>query len=152
MTDPIGDMLSRIRNAAKAGHASLSMPKSRLKVEIAKILKTEGFIASWSTDDRPGKRNKFSESGELVRTSIPYLNIELKYDAKHKSVLRGIQRVSKPSRRYYVDVDSIPRVRNGLGIAILTTSRGVMTDYQARTYSVDGVHSPVGGELLCYVW
>jgi small subunit ribosomal protein S8 len=152
MTDPIGDMLSRIRNAAKAGHASLSMPKSNLKVEIAKILKSEGFIASWSTEDKPGKRQKMNANGELVRTSIPHLSIDLKYDAKHQSVLRGIQRISKPSRRYYVDVDTIPRVRNGLGIAILTTSRGVMTDYQARTFSVDGVHTPVGGEILCYVW
>jgi small subunit ribosomal protein S8 len=136
MTDPISDMLSRIRNAAMAGHDTLICPRSRLKVEIAKILQKEGFIREWCD---------IQVQGERKTTRHDYIQISLKYDEKNKSVLRGLKRISKPSRRLYVGKGDIPRVRNGLGIAILTTARGVLTDNEAR-------QSSVGGEVLCYIW
>jgi small subunit ribosomal protein S8 len=136
MTDPIADMLSRIRNAAQAGHDTLICPRSKIKVEIAKILQQEGFIREWQDIQVQGQRKT---------TRHDYIQISLKYDEQNKSVLRGLKRVSKPSRRLYVGKAEIPRVRNGLGIAILTTARGIITDSQARQASV-------GGEVLCYVW
>jgi small subunit ribosomal protein S8 len=136
MTDPISDMLSRIRNAAMAGHDKLICPRSQLKVEIAKILLKEGFIREWSDIQVQGKRKT---------TRHNYIQISLKYDEKNKSVVRGLKRISKPSRRLYVGKGEIPRVRNGLGIAILTTARGVLTDNEA-------CYASVGGEVLCYVW
>lgn len=130
MTDPIADLLTRIRNAQSAGHATVSAPRSRLKVEIVKLLKTEGFIEGWveNEDDRQGK-----------------LKVFLKYDAASRGGIRGIERVSTPGRRVYVGREDIPRVRNGLGLAILTTPRGVLTDRDARK-------AGVGGEVLCHVW
>ena len=130
MTDPIADMLTRIRNAQQAGHSNLTVPRSKLKLAITNILKNEGFVEGYVEDDR-------GPQGEI--------KIFLRYDAGARGVIRGLRRVSKPSRRVYVGKDSIPRVRNGLGVAILTTPRGVLTDAQARKVGV-------GGEVLCHVW
>jgi small subunit ribosomal protein S8 len=130
MTDPIADMLTRIRNAQVAGHDLVSMPRSNLKVQIARVLAHEGFIEGF-VEDAKGPQGT--------------LKVFLKYDGTSRSTIRGIRRVSKPSRRVYVAKDEIPRVRNGLGIAILTTPRGVLTDAQAR-------QAGVGGEVICHVW
>ena len=129
MTDPIADLLTRIRNAIRAGHESLSCPRSRIKLEIVKILQTEGFVESFE---------------EVFNDKQGAIQIYPRYD-QSTPVLRGLQRVSKPSRRFYVGKDDVPRVRNGLGVAILTTAKGVLTDSQARQFGV-------GGEVICYVW
>ena len=130
MTDPIADLLTRIRNAVQAGHTSLVVPRSKIKLAITKILKQEGFVEGYIEveDNRQG-----------------LIKIFPRYDQSNRAVVRGLQRVSKPSRRLYVKKDDVPRVRNGLGVAILTTPQGVMTDAQAREVGV-------GGEVLCYVW
>jgi small subunit ribosomal protein S8 len=130
MTDPISDLLTRIRNATRAGHASVKCPRSKLKIEVLKILKTEGFVNGF--EEEP-----FKNQGML--TIFP------RYDQSSAAILRGIQRVSRPSRRQYVGKNNIPRVRNGLGIAPCCSPRGVLTGYQAR-------EAGVGGEILCYVW
>lgn len=130
MTDPIADMLTRIRNAQMAGHNAVAIPRSNLKLGIVRILKHEGFIEGYV--EAPGRAH-----GSI--------KVFLKYDDESKGIIRGIHRVSKPGRRVYVGKDEIPRVRNGLGVAILTTPRGVLTDHQART-------AGVGGEILCKVW
>ena len=130
MTDPIADLLTRIRNAIQARHGSLSVPRSRLKLEIVRILKEEGFVSDFQVVDE-GPQG--------------FIQVYPRYDGANQAVLRGLERVSKPSRRQYVGKDDIPRVRNGLGVAILTTPRGVLTDRQARKKGV-------GGEVLCYVW
>ena len=129
MTDPIADFLTRIRNATKAGHASVKIPRSKIKSELAKVLKNEGFIEGW-VDDTEG---------------FGSIKLFLRYDKKDRGIIRGLERVSKPSRRVYVAKDSVPRVRNGLGVAILTTPKGVLSDSQARK-------AGVGGEVICYVW
>lgn len=130
MTDPIADLLTRIRNAVQARHSSLVVPRSKLKLEMVKILKSEGFIEGYiEVDEGP--------QGQI--------KIFPRYDEANAAIIRGLQRVSRPSRRRYVGKDDIPRVRNGLGVAILTTPRGVLTDRQAR-------QAGVGGEVLCYVW
>lgn len=130
MTDPIGDMLTRIRNANMVKHESVEMPSSKMKIEIAKILKKEGYIK----DFRYYKfQNKFN------------LKIFLKYGEKNSSILKGIERVSKPGRKIYSGSKEIEKVLGGLGISILTTSKGVLTDKEARTQGV-------GGEVLCRVW
>jgi small subunit ribosomal protein S8 len=131
MTDPIADLLTRIRNAQAAGHGNLVIPRSTLKLEIVKILKAEGFIEGY-IDDQVA-----NHQGEI--------KVFLKYDAAKSGSIRGLSRVSKPGRRVYVGKDELPRVRNGLGIAILTTPKGVLTDSQAR-------RAGVGGEVLCHVW
>ncbi len=128
-SDPIADLLARLRNASLARHERAEMPSSRLRVSIAKLLKEEGYV-----DD-------VRESEGPKRT----LTIVLRYGRDRQSAFDGLRRVSRPGRRVYVRHDQIPRVRNGYGIAILSTSRGVMTDRQARKASV-------GGELLCEVW
>jgi small subunit ribosomal protein S8 len=133
MTDPIADLLIRIKNAIRAGHDALNCPRSNLKVEILKVLQSEGFIES------------FDEVQDNSQGSINIVPRYLEDALSRKAVLRGIKRVSKPSRRVYVKKEDIPRVRNGLGIAILTTAKGVLTDKQARDIGV-------GGEVLCYVW
>jgi len=130
MTDPIADMLSRIRNAALARHDRTEMPASRMKTAVAQILKNEGYIA----DVRPG-------DGEGANK----LTIVLKYGRDRQSAIDGVKRVSRPGRRVYVRHDQIPRVFSGLGISILSTSRGIMSDREAR-------QQKVGGELLCEVW
>lgn len=130
MTDPIADMLTRIRNAGLARHDRTEIPASRLKEAVAKILKSEGFIA----DVRPSE-------GEGAKK----LTIVLKYGRDRQSAIDGIRRVSRPGRRVYVPHDRIPRVFSGLGISILSTSRGLMSDREAR-------RQKIGGELMCEVW
>lgn len=130
MTDPIADMLTRIRNANKARFPNVEVPASTMKVNIAKILKEEGYIKNYKVvqDNKQG-----------------ILQIFLKYGKKGEPAISEIQRISKPSRRIYVDKDSIPSVRNGLGLAILSTSRGVITDKEARKQGI-------GGEVICTFW
>jgi small subunit ribosomal protein S8 len=134
--DPIADMLTRIRNSAMAGHEKMVCPSSKVKKSIVSILEREGFIATWQEVDTQGVRKG---------TVLKALEVSLRYDEDDKSILRGLKRVSKPSRRFYVGAEDIPRVRNGLGIAILTTNKGLLTDREARAASV-------GGEVLCYIW
>lgn len=130
MTDPIGDMLTRIRNANMVKHESVEMPSSKMKIEIAKILKKEGYIR----DFRYYKfQNKFN------------LKVFLKYGEKNSVTIMGIERVSKPGRRIYSGKTEIPKVLGGLGVAILSTSKGVLTDKEARS-------AGVGGEIICRVW
>jgi len=123
-------MLTRIRNANTALHPETSMPSSKLKEEIARILSEEGFIDSWKTQDA-------SVGTELV--------VRLRYDSDRQRVLQGIQRVSKPGRRVYAGAQDVERVRGGIGVSIISTSAGVMTDRDARRRNV-------GGEILCKVW
>ncbi|MBR2751581.1 MAG: 30S ribosomal protein S8 [Lachnospiraceae bacterium] len=129
ITDAIADMLTRIRNAGTAGHPTVMVPASNLKKAIAQILVDEGYIASFETmeDDKQGM-----------------IKITLKYAAK-KHVISGIQRISKPGLRVYADKENLPKVLGGLGIAIISTSKGVMTDKKARKLGV-------GGEVMAYVW
>ncbi|MEX1129547.1 MAG: 30S ribosomal protein S8 [Vicinamibacterales bacterium] len=133
MTDPIADMLARIRNATLARHTRVDMPSSRLKVEIAKILQHEGYIQSFGV---------LEPEGDRVQAQ---LRMQLKYGPRGERVITGIERVSRPGRRVYFGRDDVPDVLAGLGTAILTTSRGVMTGRQA-------VKAGVGGEVLCNVW
>lgn len=130
MSDPLADMLTRVRNALMANFENVDMPLSNLKARVANILKNEGYIDDFQTieDDKQG-----------------VLRIKLKYDQNNRKVITGIQRISKPGRRLYVRHDKIPKVMSGLGIAIVSTSKGVITDKQAREMKV-------GGELLCEVW
>jgi len=130
VTDPIADMLTRIRNGAKAKFNSIDVPGSKLKTEIAKILKEEGFI----------KNYKFLKDGKQG-----ILRIYLKYGPGQSAVVYGLKRVSKPGRRVYVKSDEIKPVYNGMGISILSTSRGIITDKKARKENI-------GGEILCDVW
>ena len=132
MTDPIADMLTRIRNASLARHDSLTMPTSNVKRHIAEILKLEGYVADVREEESKDGHGKA-------------LTVVLKYGRDRQSAIDGIQRVSKPGRRVYVRHIHIPRVLSGLGIAILSTSRGVMSDREAR-------RQKVGGELICQVW
>lgn len=134
MTDPIADMLTRIRNATITRHTRVDMPSSRLKVEIARILESEGYIQSFKVlEPVPGERVQ------------AHLRLVLKYGPRGERVITGIQRVSRPGRRVYFGRDSVPDVLAGLGTSILTTSRGVMTGRQA-------IKAGVGGEVLCNVW
>ena len=130
MTDPIADMLTRVRNAVQAKHQKVDMPASRLKVDIARILKEEGFIAHFKTSEEEGKN---------------FLTLFLKYGPKGEKVISNIERISRPGCRVYVSKSEIPKVLGGLGINILTTSHGVMTGKQARKQGF-------GGELLCSVY
>ena len=130
ITDTIADMLTRIRNAASAKHDSVDIPASNVKKAIAKILQDEGYINSFSVTE--------DEKQGVIRVS-------LKYGPNKSQVITGIRRVSKPGLRIYSNVDSMPKVRKGLGIAILSTSKGIMTDKQAR-------NANVGGEVLAFVW
>ncbi|MFQ5882617.1 MAG: 30S ribosomal protein S8 [Candidatus Methylomirabilales bacterium] len=130
LTDPIADMLTRLRNANAAGHEKADIPSSRLKVEIARVLKEEGFVKGYKVidDDKQG-----------------ILRVYLKYGPGNERVLQGIARASKPGLRVYARRYKMPRILSGMGIAILSTSKGIMTDRAARSQSV-------GGEVLCYVW
>src|SRR5215218_5928499 len=134
MTDPIADMLSRLRNATIARHTRVDMPSSRLKVEIAKILENEGYIQGYKVLD--------PQAGAPPQSS---LRVFLKYGPRGERLITGIERVSRPGRRVYFGCDDVPDVLAGLGMSILTTSRGVMTGKQA-------VKAGVGGEVLCNVW
>ena len=129
-SDPIADMLTRIRNASQARHRELTLPSSKMKREIARILADEGFIESFAT-----------QPGDVQDT----LTIELKYVEGRTPVVSGLKRISKPGLRVYARKTEIPRVLGGLGLAILSTSHGVMTGAQARKLNL-------GGEVLCYVW
>ena len=130
MTDPISDMLARIRNGSLARHDRVEMPHSNLKKHLAEVLKQEGFLDDVRESDGEGKKT---------------LTLVLRYGKDKSSAIDGIRRVSAPGRRVYVRYDRIPRVRSGMGVSILSTSRGVMTDRQAR-------EQKVGGELLCEIW
>lgn len=130
MTDPIADMLTRIRNAQVARHAKTIVPRSKIKIAIAKILKQEGFIEGY-IEDPTGPQGT--------------IKVFLRYDRDNSGVIRGLTRISKPGRRVYVGKAEIPRVRNGLGVVILTTPRGLLTDAQAR-------QAGIGGEVLCHIW
>jgi len=132
MTDPIADMLTRIRNASMARHDRTEMPASRLKAAVAAILKSEGFIADCRPSESEGDGPK-------------KLTIVLKYGRDRQSAVEGVRRILRPGRRVYVRHDRIPRVFSGLGISILSTSRGLMSDREAR-------RQKVGGELICEVW
>ena len=130
LTDPIADMLTRVRNANSAGKATVSMPSSKKLVEIARIMQEEGYVAGYEVVE-----------GEPRAT----LEITLKYGEKKAKTIRGIRRISKPGLRKYTGVADMPRVRGGLGTAIISTSHGVMTDRDARKHNV-------GGEIIAYVW
>ncbi|MGH9348810.1 MAG: 30S ribosomal protein S8 [Vicinamibacterales bacterium] len=137
MTDPISDMLTRIRNAVSAKHARVDMPASKLKVEIARILQDEGYIQGFRLVEESAARN-----GRQPRQII---RIFLKYGPHGEKVISGIERISRPGRRVYIGVEDVPHVLGGLGTNILTTSQGVMTGRAARK-------AGVGGEVLCNVW
>ena len=132
LSDPIADMLTRIRNASSARHDTVLMPASKIKVAIATVLKEEGFIKDYSVALEEGKPQ-------------PNLKVELSYGGRRQPVLNGLQRVSKPGLRVYVQRREIPRVYGGLGMAILSTPKGVMSGQEAR-------RNEVGGEVICYVW
>jgi small subunit ribosomal protein S8 len=130
LTDPLGDMLTRIRNAQLRGRSKVLSPASRLREHVLDVLKDEGFIRGYAVVEKTGEK--------------PEIEIELKY-FEGKPVIQQIKRVSKPGRRVYMGVKDLPRVRNGLGIAILSTPKGVMSDAAAR-------HENIGGEILCHVF
>jgi small subunit ribosomal protein S8 len=132
MTDPIADMLARIRNANKAMHETASMPASRLKSEIARLLKEEGYIKDFRVERRPDD-------------SFDTLVIELKFGRNRERVITGLKRISKPGRRVYARKDRLPRVLGGMGTAILSTSTGLVT---SRTAQEKGI----GGEVICFIW
>ena len=130
MTDPVADMLTRIRNANIAGHATVDIPASKLKKNIAEILLKEGYIKSFEVLE-----------GEVMST----IRVQMKYGSEKQRVITGIQRISKPGLKVYVKADEVPKVLGGLGIAIISTSNGLITDKEARKLGV-------GGEVICYVW
>jgi small subunit ribosomal protein S8 len=130
MTDPIADMLTRIRNANSAFQSSVTMPSSKKLVEIARILKDEGYVDSYKV---------------IPATPQDSLEITLKYGAKKQRTITGLRRISKPGLRVYAKKDEMPRVLGGLGIAVISTSKGVMTDKQAKS-------AGVGGEVIAYIW
>jgi small subunit ribosomal protein S8 len=130
VTDPIGDLLARIRNGSMAEHEKVDIPASKLKVRVVEILKDEGFIKNFRL---------------IEDTKQGVLRVYLKYGPGQERVITGLRRVSKPGRRLYVAADKVPSVLGGMGVAILSTSRGVMTDRESRK-------AQVGGEVLCYVW
>ena len=132
MTDPIADMLTRIRNANVAMHDTVRMPSSKLKEALAAILQREGYIVGFNVQDDPGRPGRV-------------LEVEMKYTADRDRTISGIRRVSKPGLRVYTKADKLPRVLGGLGVAVLSTSQGLMTDREAR-------ERKVGGEVLCQVW
>ena len=133
MTDPIADMLTRLRNANQAYHDRVTMPYSKIKANIAEVLKAEGYIAAWAVQE--------PEEGEVGKSLI----VDLKYGISRERSLAGIRRVSKPGLRVYAKAPDLPRVLGGLGVAIISTSQGLLTDRQARKRGV-------GGEVLAYVW
>ena len=131
MTDPIADMLTRIRNAIQAEHDTVIIPSSKMKIEIARILKQEGYI------------NDYTVEGETAKDKT--ITVELKYGPDKEKVINGLKRISKPGLRVYAKGDNVPRVLNGLGVAIISTSKGLMTDRDARK-------AHLGGEVVAYVW
>ncbi len=133
MTDPIADMLTRVRNANQAYHDTTTMPHSKIKVHIAEILVNEGYIASYAVND--------PSDGEVGKT----LSITLKYGQNRERSIAGVRRISKPGLRVYAKSNALPKVLGGLGIAIISTSQGLLTDRQAHS-------TGVGGEVVAYVW
>lgn len=131
MTDPVADFLTHIRNATMRGHANVESPRSKLKVEIARVLKEEGFIVDYTAFE--------NEDGKAR------IGVDLKYDEQGDSVIRGIKRISRPGLRHHAGCTDMKPVLNGQGIAVVTTSKGVMTDYDCRK-------NQIGGEVLCHVW
>ena len=129
-SDPLSDLLTRLRNAMRAGHDRVDVPASRVKEAVLKVLEEEGFIASY---------RKVQEDGR------PVLRVGLKYDAEGEPIVVGIERVSRPGRRVYARADTIPSVLGGLGVSIVSTSKGIVTDKKAR-------QSRLGGEVLCNIW
>lgn len=129
MTDPIADLLTRIRNANKARHPKVDMPSSKLKLEVLRVMKQEGFIKDFTVS-----KDKF-----------PKITVTLKYADSNERVIKGLKRISKPGLRVYASLDNLPRVLNGLGVALVSTSKGILTDREAR-------QQQVGGEVLAYVW
>lgn len=130
VTDPIADMITRIRNASRVRHDTVLIPASKVKQDLAKILKEEGFITEYET---------------IKDKNHKMLKIQMRYGSNREPLVSGLQRVSKPGLRVYVERDEIPRVYGGMGIAIVSTSKGIMTGQQARRQGV-------GGEIICYVW
>jgi len=130
VTDPIGDMLVRLRNGARRHHEVVTIPASRLKREVLRVLQAEGFIQGVE---------------QAVEDGHPVLKIQLRYIGEGQSMITGLERISKPGCRVYVGSKEIPKVRNGIGVSILSTSKGVMTDRESR-------HAGLGGEVLCSVW
>ncbi|MEI6614849.1 MAG: 30S ribosomal protein S8 [Chrysiogenales bacterium] len=129
-TDPIADMLTRVKNAIMAEKKDVAIPLSTIKLEITKILKEEGYIANFRVD----------------KTQLPaQLLVELKYSSKKQNVIEGLKRISKPGRRVYAEVDSIPKVLDGLGVAVISTSQGIVTGKECKKRNI-------GGEVLLYVW
>ena len=133
MTDPIADMLTRVRNGNQAYHDSVTMPYSKLKAGVAAILQQEGYISSWQSED--------PAEGTVGKT----LTVTLKYGAHRERSIAGVRRISKPGLRVYAKHTALPKVLGGLGVAIISTSQGLLTDRQAN-------HKGVGGEVLAYVW
>jgi small subunit ribosomal protein S8 len=133
MTDPIADMLTRLRNANQAYHDRVTMPYSKIKANVAEVLKAEGYVSSWSVQE--------PEGDAVGKTLI----VDLKYGPNRERSLAGIRRVSKPGLRVYAKAPELPRVLGGLGVAVISTSQGLLTDRQARKRGV-------GGEVLAYVW
>jgi small subunit ribosomal protein S8 len=130
LTDPIADMLTRIRNANTVNHEVVEIPASTIKLELARIMKQEGYIKDF----------------DLVQKDVQsVIKVSMKYGANKQKVIRGLKRISKPALRVYVKKDEIPKVLNGLGVAVISTSRGLMTDRQAR-------EAGLGGEVICYMW
>lgn len=130
LSDPVSDMLTRLRNANMALHDTVKIPHSKMKAELARILKQEGYIKEFTTENVGGK---------------PTLVLFLKYTDDQKPVIQGLRRISRPSRRHYVTCDNVPRVLGGIGTAVLSTSSGILSDAEARK-------AHTGGEVLCYVW
>jgi small subunit ribosomal protein S8 len=130
MTDPVADMLTRIRNASTQRHSTVEMPSSRMKLEIARIMTEQGYVAGYEITQ--------GEHGDVLR-------MELKYGRNRERVISGIKRVSKPGRRIYARKDSLPKVLGGLGTAIISTSRGLVTSAEAKKLGV-------GGEVICFIW
>ena len=130
MTDPIADMLTRIRNGSTARHSTVEIPASRMKAEIARLMTEQGYIAGFDT--------KLGEHGQIIV-------VELKYGKNRERVISGIKRVSKPGRRVYAKKETLPKVLGGLGTAIISTSRGLVTSAEARKLGL-------GGEVICFIW
>jgi small subunit ribosomal protein S8 len=137
MTDPIADMLTRLRNANQAYHDSVTMPYSKLKAGVADILQQEGYISAWKAEDAPS-----DASGNQVGKT---LTVTLKYGQNRERSIAGVRRISKPGLRVYAKANALPKVLGGLGVAIISTSQGLLTDRQANKKGV-------GGEVLAYVW
>jgi len=130
MTDPIADLLTRIQNALRRGHGTVTVPASKLKMEVLRVLKAEGFINQYEREQGDGH---------------PSLKIQLRYVGEGQSVITGIRRVSRPGKRVYVGRRNLTKVLNGVGLSIVSTSKGLMTDQESR-------HAGLGGEVLCQIW